>query len=126
MLLTKPCPTPATTGNLLSGIFGKPLLNPILYRQIVGALQYLTHTRPDIAFIVNKLSQFIQVSTDQHLKAVKRVLRYLKGTSEVGLHIKPCEKLTITSFSDADWACTREDRKTTTGHCVFLGDTLVS
>ncbi|KAL5546517.1 hypothetical protein UlMin_006204 [Ulmus minor] len=100
--------------------------NPSLYRSAIGALQYLTHTRPDIAFVVNKLSQFLQEPTDTHWQSLKRVFRYLKGTIYHGLHIQHNEKLTLTGFSDADWASCPDDRRSVAGYWVYIGDTLIS
>ncbi|XP_062099727.1 uncharacterized mitochondrial protein AtMg00810-like [Humulus lupulus] len=114
------------TGKPLSIHDGDLLNESSLYRSILGGLQYLTHTRPDINFVVNKLSQFIKAPTTVHWSAVKRVLRYLNGTIDCGLHIKYSEHLDITGFSDADWACCPDDRKFVAAYCVYLGDTLVS
>lgn len=60
------------------------------------------------------------------MQAVKRVLRYLKGTKDFVLHVQPCNSYTLTGYSDADWACNRDDRRSTAGHCVYFGSTLVS
>ncbi|KAL5567292.1 hypothetical protein UlMin_030456 [Ulmus minor] len=71
----KPCPTPMAVGKPISKLDGEPMSNPFVYRSAVGALQYLTNTRPDIAFAVNKLSQFMQKPSKVHWNAIKRVLR---------------------------------------------------
>ncbi|KAL5540597.1 hypothetical protein UlMin_043546 [Ulmus minor] len=126
MYNVKPCPTPMTTTHTLSAKTGTPMKNPSLYWSAIGALQYLTHTRPDIAFVVNKLSQFLQEPTDTHWQSLKRVFRYLKGTIYHGLHIQNNEKLTLTGFSDADWASCPDDRRSIVGYCVYIGDTLIS
>ncbi|XP_038889266.1 uncharacterized mitochondrial protein AtMg00810-like [Benincasa hispida] len=103
-----------------------PLPDPFTYRSMVGALQYLTNIRPDIAFIVNKLSQFLKAPTDTHRSAVKHVLRYLTDTLYHGLTIQPTNSLTITTFSDMDWASNLDDRKSTATYCLYLGSTLIS
>lgn len=59
--------------------------------------------------MVNKLSQFMQKLTDLHMKALKRVLRYQKRMTDIGLHIKPSDRLNIVGYSDADWVCSRDD-----------------
>ena len=119
------CPTPMVTGKQFVAE-GEPMANPTLYRQAIGALQYLTNTRPDIAFSVNKLSQYMSLPTTDHWQGIKRILRYLHGTTNLCLHIKPSTDLDITGFSDADWATSVDDRKSMAGQCVFLGETLVS
>ncbi|PNX59866.1 putative copia-type protein, partial [Trifolium pratense] len=119
------CPTPMVTGRQFIAE-GELMSNPTLYRQAIGALQYLTNTRPDIAFAVNKLSQYMSTPTIDHWQGIKRILRYLQGTKNQSLHIKPSTDLNIAGFSDADWATSTDDRKSTGGQCVFLGDTLVS
>ncbi|XP_062114654.1 uncharacterized mitochondrial protein AtMg00240-like [Humulus lupulus] len=88
--------------------------------------KYLTHAILDLCFVVNKLSQFLSALTTAHWRATKHVLRYLKGTLHHCIHIKHSTGLTLTGFSDADWACCPDDRKSVAGYCVYLGHTLVS
>ncbi|XP_062103555.1 uncharacterized mitochondrial protein AtMg00810-like [Humulus lupulus] len=126
MLHLKPCSTPMTADKALSKTDGELLENPTSYRSIIGGLQYLTHTRLDLSFAVKKLSRYLQAPTTAHWSAAKRILRYLKGTIHSGLHIKYSDQLDITGYSDADWACCPDDRKSVAGYCVYLGDTLVS
>lgn len=115
-----------STGKSISLYDGKPMNNPSVYRSAIGALQYLTHTRPDIVFVVNKLSQFSTTPTDVHWLILKCVFRYLQGTVHFGLHIQCNETLNVTGFSDADWASCSDDRRSVGAYCVYLGDTLVS
>jgi histone deacetylase 1/2 len=72
------------------------------YRSVVGALQYLTLTCPDISFVVNKTCQFLHAPTTTHWSAVKRILRYVSGTSSLGLKIGKSGSMMISMFSDAD------------------------
>ncbi|PNX91753.1 hypothetical protein L195_g047887, partial [Trifolium pratense] len=114
------CPTPMVTGKqFIAG--GEPLKNPSLFRQAIGGLQYLVNTRPDIAYSVNKLSQYMCSPTVHHWQGIKRILRYLQGTKNYCLHIKPSADLDISGFSDADWATSPEDRKSVAGNCIYLG-----
>lgn len=69
-----------------------------------GALQYATFTRPDIALSVNKLCQYMHAPLDSHWKTVKRILRYLRGTTIVGVELFHGSDLPVKGFSDADWA----------------------
>ncbi|PKU84334.1 putative mitochondrial protein [Dendrobium catenatum] len=92
------------------------------YRSITGALQYLTITRPDISHAVNILSQHMHNPEQIHRYLLKRLLRYIKGTISFGLK----SSLTLSTFSDADWAGDPVTRKSTSGFCTFLGDNIVS
>lgn len=94
-----------------------------MYRKAVGSLIYLTTcTRPDLSFVVSRLSQYFAEPTEEQWVTVKHVLRYLKGTSKKGLCFKGdgSEKLGIQAYSDADWASDTSDRRSTTGYCVSL------
>ncbi|PKU70166.1 Retrovirus-related Pol polyprotein from transposon TNT 1-94 [Dendrobium catenatum] len=101
------------------------LHNSNLYRSLTGSLQYLTITRPDISYSVNQLSQHMHDPQPKHIYLLKRLLRYLKGTSKFGIPISATD-LTLQSFSDADWAGDPDSRKSTSGYCSFLGNTLIS
>lgn len=105
----------------LSSKQGNPISNPQEYRSIVGALQYIIVTRPDIAFSVNKVSQFMHCPLDTHFKAVKRIMRYLKGTLSYGMVLRRSALLSLVGFSDADWGSDPDDRRSITGYCIFLG-----
>jgi histone deacetylase 1/2 len=110
--------------------FGSDMLpDPTLYRSTVGALQYATLTRPDIAFSVNKVCQFMAQPLESHWKAVKRILRYLKGTLSHGLLLMPSPTslpFSLRAYSDADWATDQDDRRSTSGSCIYFGPNLIS
>lgn len=97
------------------------------YRRIVGSLRYLVHTRPDLAFAVGYVSRFMQRPTAEHQQAVKRILRYVAGTSDYGLHYPRCPGAEhFIGYSDSDLAGDIDTSKSTTGTMFFLRKCLVS
>ncbi|PKU80351.1 Retrovirus-related Pol polyprotein from transposon TNT 1-94 [Dendrobium catenatum] len=98
---------------------------PELYRQLVGSLQYLTITRPDMSFAVNFLCQHMHKPHVFHFQLLKRVLRYLRGTLQLGLPILS-SSLELQAYSDSDWASDTTTRRSVTGYCAYLGTNLVS
>jgi histone deacetylase 1/2 len=128
MASCKSASSPLSTSEKLSAFEGE-VLGPndaTQYRSIVGGLQYLTLTRPDISFPVNKVCQFLHSPTTVHWAAVKRILRYIKQDTKIGLKISKSRSVLVTGFSDADWAGSLDDRRSTGGFAVFLGSNLVS
>lgn len=123
----KPVSTPLLTSEKLSAHEGTPLgpNDATQYRSVVGALQYLTLTRPDIAYAVNKVCQFLHAPTLVHWTMVKRILRYIKYTVNYGLKVGKSTSLLVSGFTDADWAGSIDDRRSTGGFAVFLGSNLV-
>jgi hypothetical protein len=92
------------------------------YREIVGSLIYaMTCTRPDLCWVVTKLSQYLSNPSAEHHVVVKHVLRYIKGTIGYELCYKHVEKFELFGFADADWASSSQDRKSITGYCFRLG-----
>jgi hypothetical protein len=124
----KPINSPMSTSEKLSVLEGTPLgpNDSTQYRSIVSALQYLTLTRSDMSFLVNKVCQFLHAPTIAYWVAMKRILRYLKSSIRVGLKIKKCKLLLINGFSDVDWAGSLDDRRSTGGCAIFLGTNLMS
>jgi histone deacetylase 1/2 len=128
MIDCKPVSSPLSTTEKLSRFEGDVLgpKDATHYQSIVGALQYLTLTRPNISFAVNKVCQFLHAPTTVHWAAVKRILRYLKQSTNLGLKISRSSSLLVSAFSDADWGGCLDDRRSTGGFAVFLGTNLVS
>lgn len=124
----KPISTPMAAGEKLSRDQGMALQDKdqFQYRSIVGGLQYLTVTRPDLSFAMNRVCQYIQAPTDVHRAAAKRILQFVKGTLDQGLKIHRSAGATINAFSDADWAGCPDDQRSTSGFAVFLDSNLVS
>lgn len=125
MVDCKPSVTPAAVKPLLDAQSASPFFDVQLYRSLVGSLQYLTLTRPEISHAMNSVCQHMHSTTLFHFIAVKCIIRYSKGTLLQGLWFQP-GKLVIIAFSDSDWVGDALDRKSTTGFCVFLGPNLVS
>lgn len=118
-ILAKPCSYPAATGTKLSRFDSSSCVDATVYRSIVGALQYLTITRPDITYAVNQVCQFMHEPRQTHLMAVKRILRYRKSTPHFGIHITKSKDEHLYSFSDADSARCPDDRGPQP-ECVFI------
>ncbi|KAF5447355.1 hypothetical protein F2P56_032912 [Juglans regia] len=105
---------------------GELLSDPSLYQQLVGSLNYLTITCHDIFFSVQHVSQFMQAPQHLHLAVVRRIIRYLKGTSTRGLFFSKESSLQLVGYSDANWARCADTRRSVTGWCMFLGNALIS
>ena len=116
----KPMATPLATHPPLTSN-GTLLSDPTEYRSLIGSLQYLSLTRPDVAFTVNKLAQYMQRPTNNHMQALRRLVRYLSGTSNMGLTLHKDSPLHLHAYSDADWARDKDDYISTTTYIVYLG-----
>ncbi|RVW53130.1 Retrovirus-related Pol polyprotein from transposon RE1 [Vitis vinifera] len=97
------------------------------YQRLVGRLMYLAHTRPDFAYALNVVSQYMHNPREQHMNAIMRILRYLKNASGKGiLFTKNVNHQSIEVCIDADWAGTVDDRLSTSGYFTFVGGNLVT
>jgi hypothetical protein len=126
MFECKPMNTPMKVKLKLLVDTSSELIDATLYRNIIGSLEYLTNTIPDICFSVNTLSQFLVEPRHVHLVAAKHVKRYLKGTIDCGLSYDGDHDFTLSGYTDADWEKHVFDRKSTSGCCFSLGSTMIS
>ncbi|RVW98206.1 Retrovirus-related Pol polyprotein from transposon RE1 [Vitis vinifera] len=126
MLDCKPVDTPMDPNVKLVPGQGEPLGDPGRYRRLVGKLNYLTITRPDISFPVSVVSQFLQSPCDSHWDAVIRILQYIKSTPGQGVLYENRGHTQVVGYTDADWAGSPTDRRSTSGYCVFIGGNLIS
>nr|XP_023918614.1 uncharacterized protein LOC112030162 [Quercus suber] len=101
-------------------------VDPTLYRSMIGSLLYLTTSRPDIAFSVGVCARFQAAPKESHLTTVKRIIRYINGTSDYEIWYSRDSNECLARYSDADWVGCVDDRKSTSGGCFYLGNNLVS
>ncbi|KAJ0454172.1 putative RNA-directed DNA polymerase [Helianthus annuus] len=121
-----PVANPVDTKTKLSASAGKLYDNPSLYRSLAGALQYLTFTRPDISYAVQQVCMHMHAPHVDHWHALKRIIRYIKGTASYGLTLGHTRNPSLLAYSDADWAGCPDTRRSTSGYCVYYGDNLIS
>jgi hypothetical protein len=113
--------TPSLSGVRLEDGGDTPRVDNTLYRQLVGSLLYLTHSRPDLSYAVGAVSRFMQELHELHWKAAKRILRYVHGTITFGIHYAAESTLDLIGFTDSDWASDSIDHKSTSGYSLSLG-----
>ncbi len=126
MLECKVMATPMDSNLKLLADDSLELVDVTHYRQIIGSLMYLTNTRPDICFAMNTLSQYLVQPRRVHLVAAKHVMRYLKGTIDFGLYYDGSHEYRLYGYTDADWAGSISDRKSTSGRCFCLRSAMSS
>ncbi|CAN6557283.1 unnamed protein product [Malus baccata var. baccata] len=122
----KPTATPCKPHTQLLATEGTILEDPSAYRSLVGALQYLTFTGPDLSYAVGVACQYMNTPTDIHFDLVKRILRYIQGTLQCGLTYSASQDTSLTAFSDSDWAADPNTRRSVTGFVVFMGSNPIS
>ena len=119
-------PTPMSTTTSLAKDENGKSVDTKVYRGMIGSLFYLTASRPDIMFSVCLCARYQSQPKESHLKVVKRILRYLKDSIDFGLFYPKQPSFDLISYSDADFAGYKTDRKSTSGTCHLLGHSLVS
>ena len=122
----KSAPTPLVQNMKLSKEDGAEKIDASLYRSLIGSLLYLTASRPDLMYSASLLSRFMQSPSKTHFIAAKRVLRYLRGTMQLGIWYKPNENGSLLGYVDSDWAGNLDDMKSTTGYAFSLGSGMFS
>jgi hypothetical protein len=126
LLECKPAETPIVQNHKLGEHPDQVPTNKERYQRLVGKLIYLSHTRPDIAYAVSVVSQFMHNPSDEHMDAVIRILQYLKSSPGKGLMFSKNDHLKVEGYMDADWAGNISDRKSTSGYFMFVGGNLVT
>ncbi|GJS97010.1 ribonuclease H-like domain-containing protein [Tanacetum coccineum] len=125
MASCNPTQTPFDTESKLS-VDRDLISDPTLYRSLAGGLQYLTFTRPDISYAVQHVCLHMHDPREPYFSALKRVLRYVRGTLNFRLQLYASSIGSFVSYSEANWAGFPTTRCSTFGYCVFLGDNLLS
>ena len=123
---SKPVGTPMCTGLKPTKDDESKEVDQTLYRSMIGKLQYVVHTRPDITLVVGIVETFSAKPRENHMMVVKRILRYLKATKDYGLWYKLGGNLDLKVFIDVDWAGNIDGKKSTSGGTLFLGKRLTS
>jgi len=118
--------TPAATHLKLSKDENGVVVDQSLYRSMSGSLLYLTTSRPDKTFDVGVCARYQAEPKMSHLIQVKRILKYINGTTNYGILYSHSENSRLVGYCDADWEGSADDRKSTSGGCFFLGNNLVS
>ena len=122
----KPINAPMGTSTYLDADPEGKLVDAKPFQGMIGSLLYLTSSRPDIQFSVCLCARFQASLRESHLTAVKWIFRYLVGTQDIRLWYPANYSLELIAYTDADYAESRLDRKSTSGYCQFLGGCLVS
>ncbi|KAA0055189.1 cysteine-rich RLK RECEPTOR-like protein kinase [Cucumis melo var. makuwa] len=121
MLGYRPADTPIEFNHKLGNSNDQVPVDKEQYQCLVGKLIYLSHTRSGISFVVSDVSQFMQAPYEEHMEAIKRILRYLKTTPGKGLMFRKTDKKTIEAYTDSDRVRSVVDRKSTSSYCTLFG-----
>ncbi|GJW20080.1 ribonuclease H-like domain, reverse transcriptase, RNA-dependent DNA polymerase [Tanacetum coccineum] len=117
---------PMDPGTRLTKITEGTMVNSTEYRSLIGCLRYLLHTRPDLSYSVGLLSRFMQEPREQHMKAIRQVLRYVKGTKDYGITYRHNGGNKIHGFSDSSYGVNTQEGKGTTSIIFYYGESPIS
>jgi hypothetical protein len=120
-----PCATPMDPRSKLSRQSSAALVDETTHRSSVGSLRYLVNTRPDLAYLVGFVSRFLERPTDEHLAVVKRIIRYVVGTLNLGYRYGRDDQWRLIGYYDSDLAGDLDTSRSTTGVAYFLGSNLI-
>nr|AFP55578.1 copia-type polyprotein [Rosa rugosa] len=123
---SNPVRNPIVPGSKLSMEAGGAVVDGTLFKQLVGSLMYLTATRPDLIYVVCLISRFMAHPREAHLSAAKRVLRYLKGTTELGVFYRRGVDDELVGYTDSDYAGDMDGKRSTSGFVFMLSGGAVS
>ena len=123
---SRPVGTPMSIGHKLSKDDYSKTVDQTIYRSIIEKLYYVVHTRPNISLAVGMVARFSENPKENHMIAIKRIMRYLKGNEDYGIWYKMGGNLDLKVFTNANWVGIIDDRKSTSGGAFFLGKRLVS
>ena len=101
-------------------------VDPSLYRSMIGSLLYLTANRLDISYSIGVCARYQANPNKSHMTALKRIIKYVKTTSEFSVWYSKDPSDVLAGYSDADWAGNANDRKSALGGCFYVGNNLVS
>ena len=122
----KPSKSPFLLGVKLEETGSFPMVNNTLYRQLIGCLLYLTHTRTDISYVVIVASIYMDQPHEIHWRAAKRILNFVKGTRTHGIFYKAKSDLDLIGFTDSDWVGDNKDRNSTSRYVFMLAEGPIS
>jgi len=121
---SNPVKTPIEIGIKLTMEGDGQTVDATYFKKIVGSLRYLTCTRPNICYAMGLVSRYMESPRQVHLQVVKRIMRYIKGTTTFGLFYSSSKKIEIVEYSDSNWGGDSNKRKSTSGNCFMIGNTV--
>ena len=122
MKIYKPRKTPFLSGVNIEEAGSSPIVNNTLYRQLIGCLLYLTHTRPDLSYAISVASIYMDQPHEIHWRAAKRILNFVQGTRTHGIFYKEKSDLDLIGFTGSDWVGNNTNKNHTLGYVFMLAE----